>query len=91
MILSVGGKGACALVNPMPELERLKEQIAYLKLLQGIAVVTFISLVGWVISASSTAAPMTMALAIIGVVLLGGAIVALHRQIGRRIDEIGRL
>ena len=75
----------------MPELERLKEQVAYLKLLQGIAVVTFMSLVGWVISAAETAARITIVLAIAGVVLLGVAILALHRQIGRRIDEIGRL
>jgi hypothetical protein len=34
----------------MPELDRLKEQLAYLKFWQGIMVVTDISLVGWLVS-----------------------------------------
>jgi len=54
----------------MSELDRLKEQVAYLKFWQGIVVVTDISLSGWLISASDTAAPLTFALAIAGVVLL---------------------
>ena len=39
----------------MPQLERLKEQIAYLKFWQGVLVVTDISLIGWLVSnATST-------------------------------------
>jgi hypothetical protein len=34
----------------MPQLERLKEQIAYLKFWQGVLVVTDISLIGWLVS-----------------------------------------
>jgi hypothetical protein len=73
------------------DLDRLKEQIAYLKFWQGIVVVTDISLAGWLISASDTAARLTVILAIAGVVLLSLGIVVLHRQIERRIDQIGRL
>jgi len=73
------------------ELDRLKEQIAYLKFWQGIVVVTDISLAGWLISASNTAALLTVVLAIAGVVLLSVGIVVLHRQIERRIDQIGKL
>ena len=75
----------------MPELDRLKEQVAYLKFWQGIVVVTDISLVGWLISASDIAAPATVFLAVAGVVLLSVGIVVLHRQIERRIEHIGRL
>ena len=75
----------------MSELDRLKEQVAYLKFWQGIVVVTDISLGGWLVSASDTTTPLTFALAIAGVVLLSIAIVVLHRQIERRIDQIGKL
>jgi uncharacterized membrane protein len=75
----------------LAEFERLKEELAYLKLLQGIAVITFISLAGWVVSASTTASALTVVLAIAGVILMGAAVFALHRQIGRRITEIGKL
>ena len=75
----------------MSELDRLREQIAYLKFWQGIVVVTDISLAGWLISASDTAARLTFALAVAGVVLLCLGIVILHRQIERRIDRIGRI
>jgi len=73
------------------ELDRLREQIAYLKFWQGIVVVTDISLAGWLISASDTAARLTFSLAVAGVVLLSLGIVILHRQIERRIDQIGRI
>jgi protein-S-isoprenylcysteine O-methyltransferase Ste14 len=73
------------------ELDRLKEQVAYLKFWQGIVVVTDISLGGWLVSASDTAALLAVVLAIVGVVLLSFGIVVLHRQIERRIDQIGKL
>jgi len=75
----------------VPELDRLKEQVAYLKFWQGIMVVTEVSLVGWLISTPDTAHPALWSFAAVGVVLLGFGIFALHRQIERRIDEIGRL
>jgi hypothetical protein len=75
----------------MSELDRLKEQVSYLKFWQGIVVVTDISLGGWLVSASGTAASLTVILAIAGVVLLSLGIVVLHRQIERRIDQIGKL
>ena len=75
----------------MSELDRLKEQVAYLKFWQGIMGVTDISLVGWLVSTADGARPLTVALAIVGVFLLTFGIVMLHRQIERRIDHIGRL
>lgn len=75
----------------MSELDRIKEQLVYLRFWQGIMVVTDISLAGWLISASDSAARLTFILAVAGVVLLSLGIVVLHRQIERRIDHIGKL
>ena len=76
---------------PLSELDRLKEQLAYLKFWQGVMVVTDISLVGWIVSTVDGARAFTVVLAIIGVIALTLGIVVLHRQIERRINEIGRL
>ena len=54
-------------------------------------VVTEISLVGWLISTADTADRALWSFAAVGVVLLGFGIFALHRQIERRIDQIGSL
>ena len=51
----------------VPELDRLKEQVAYLKLWQGMMVVADISLVGWLASAADAARPVLVALAVITV------------------------
>jgi len=73
----------------MAQLDRLKEQLGYLKFWLGIAVVTNISLAGWLISSFDTAARFTFALALAGMVLLSFGILFLHRQIERRIEQIG--
>jgi len=54
-------------------------------------VVAEISLVGWLASALDTVSGRLLALAIATAVLLGLGIFLPHRQIQRRIDEIGRL
>jgi len=73
------------------ELDRLKEQLVYLRFWLGIMVVTEITLVGWLISTPNTADPVLWSLAAIGAVLLGVGIFIVHRQIERRIQEIGKL
>ncbi len=75
----------------MSELDRLKEQLVYLRFWLGIMVVTEITLVGWLISTPNTADPVLWSLAAVGVVLLGFGIFLLHRQIERRIEEVRRL
>ena len=69
----------------------LKEQVAYLKVWLGIVVVTDISLAGWLISSSESAASLTFFLALAGLVLLSAGIVVLHRRIERRIDRMREL
>ena len=75
----------------MSELDRIKEQLVYLRFWQGIMVVADISLVGWLASASDTATPALLSFALIVILLLSVGIFLLHRQIERRIEQIGRL
>jgi len=75
----------------LSKLDRLKEQIAYLKFWQGIMVVTNISLIGWLVSTGYTADGLTLLLAGFGALFLTIGIVAMHRKIDRRIEQTGRL
>ncbi len=75
----------------MSELDRLKEQLVYLRFWLGIMVVTEITLVGWLISTPNTADPVLWFLAAVGVLVLGFGIFLLHRQVERRIEEVRRL
>jgi hypothetical protein len=75
----------------MSELDHLREEVAYLKFWLGIVVVTDISLAGWLISSSDTAAPYTAFLAVAGLVLLSAGIVFLHRRIEKRIAKLKEL
>lgn len=75
----------------MSELDRIKEQLVYLRFWLGIMVVTDISLVGWLASTVETATTALLVFAIAGIVVLSLGIFLLHRQIERRIEQIGRL
>jgi hypothetical protein len=75
----------------MSELDHLREEVAYIKFWLGIVVVTDISLAGWLISSSDTAAAYTVFFAVAGLVLLSAGIVALHRKIERRIAKVKEL
>jgi heme O synthase-like polyprenyltransferase len=75
----------------MPKLDRLKEEVAYLKLWLGIVVVTDISLVGWLIVAVDEADRLRIVLAVLGIVLLSFGAVVLHREIDQRMERIGTL
>jgi len=75
----------------MSALDRLKEQLVYLRFWLGIMVVTEITLVGWLISTPATANPTLWFIAAFGAVLLGVGIYLVHRQVERRIDQIGKL
>jgi hypothetical protein len=72
------------------ELDRLREQIAYLKYAQGVFVVVDISVAGWLLSASDEPTYLNT-IALIGVVVLSLVILGLHRQIERCIERIGKL
>jgi hypothetical protein len=75
----------------MSELDRVKEQLVYLRFWLGIMVATEIALVGWLISTSTNANPVLWFMGALGAVSLGAAAFVVHRQIERRIDQIGKL
>jgi len=54
-------------------------------------VVTEITLVGWLISTPTSANPILWFIGAFGAILLGGGVFLVHRQIERRIDQIGKL
>ncbi|MEW6690033.1 MAG: hypothetical protein AB1452_13185 [Pseudomonadota bacterium] len=75
----------------MPELDRLKEQLTYLRFWLGIMVVTEITLVGWLISTPTSTDSTLWFIGAFGAVVLGAAIYLVHRQVERRIDQMGKL
>jgi len=75
----------------MAALDRTKEELAYLKLWQGVIVVTDISVIGWIASSKDSVLNVLflMALAVVALLTVGGFV--LHRLIERLIDEAGKL
>jgi len=75
----------------MPELDRVKEQLVYLRFWLGIMVATEIALVGWLISTAIDANATLRLMGAFGAVVLAVGIFLVHRQVERRIDQIGKL
>ena len=75
----------------MSELDRLKEQLIYLRFWLGIMVVTGITLAGWLISTPISEDQTLWLTGAVGAVVLGIGIYLINRQIERRIDDIGKL
>lgn len=75
----------------MPELDGLKEELAYQRLWLGMLAVSEISLLGWTASAVETAPPGLLSLAIVVIMVLGLSIFLLHRMIKRHIEQIRSL
>jgi len=75
----------------MPELDGLKEVLAYLRLWLGMIAVAEISLIGWTASAVETASPRLLFLSAVVIIVLGAGVFLLHRRIGRRIEQIRSL
>jgi hypothetical protein len=73
------------------ELDRLKEQLVYLRFWLGILVATGITLVGWLISTPMNANLALWLVAASVAPLLGLGMVLIHRKIERRIDQVGKL
>ena len=75
----------------MSELDRVKEQLVYLRFWLGIMVAAEIALVGWLISTPISANATLWFMGAFGAVVLAVGIFLVHRQVGRRIDQIGKL
>ena len=75
----------------MSELDRLKEQLTYLRVWLGIMVVTAITLVGWLISTPISNDPILWFVGAFGAMVFTLVIYLIHRQVEHRIDQIGKL
>jgi hypothetical protein len=75
----------------MSELDRVKEQLVYLRFWLGIMVATEIALVGWLISTAVGANATLWSMGAFGAGMLALGIFLVHRQVERRIDRIGKL
>jgi hypothetical protein len=75
----------------MPQLDGLKEQLAYLRLWLGILMVAEVSLMAWIASAPETTTPRLFAIGVGGIIGLGIGVYLLHQQIKRCIEEVRSL
>ena len=75
----------------MSELDRVKEQLVYLRFWLGIMVATEIALVGWLVSTAIGANVTLWFMGVFGAVVLAAGIFLVHMQVERRIDQIGKL
>jgi len=66
----------------------VKEEVAYLKLWLGIVVVSDISLFSWLVTRAGGAGIVSVAVAWIGVLVLGGIAASLHTRIAKRIQDL---
>jgi hypothetical protein len=75
----------------MSELDRVKEQLVYLRFWLGIMVATEIALVGWLVSTAIGANATLWFMGAFGAAVLSVGIFLVHRRVERRIDQIGKL
>ena len=68
-----------------------QEQLVYLRFWLGIMVATEIALVGWLISTAIGANATLWFMGAFAAMVLAGGILLVHRQVERRIDQIGKL
>ncbi|NKC13696.1 MAG: hypothetical protein GKR94_16365 [Gammaproteobacteria bacterium] len=75
----------------MPKLDKLKEELGWLKVVFGVLIAIDISLVGWLVQNFSDANAVLLIIVFIIVIMLTVAIVLTNRRAYRKIDEIGEL
>ena len=75
----------------MPELDGVREEIAYLKLWLGIMIATDISLIAWLLSNFRSAHWLLVAGAFVTIVSMGFGSSTLHRRIESGIEKVKRL
>jgi hypothetical protein len=79
------------LIEKMSELDRVKEQLVYLRFWLGVMMATEVALVGWLISTPVSANAALWFMGVFAAILLVIGVFLVHRRIERRIDQIGKL
>lgn len=72
----------------MAKLDRIREEIGWLKLVFGVLVAIDASLIAWIAHNYATAEQSLLAMALLGACSLSGAILWINRRAYRRIEEL---
>ena len=72
----------------MSKVDRLKEEIGWLKVAFGVAVAIDASLVAWIAQSYTTARPIVIIAAVVAAIIIAIAIVLINRRAFRRIEEL---
>ena len=75
----------------MARIDKLKEEIGWLKIIFAILIATDISLVAWVVQNYGKAGPILLTVGTIGVILLTSVIIWINRVAYRKINELEEL
>ncbi len=75
----------------MSKVDKLKEEIGWLKVTYAILAAVYVSLVAWVAQNLKTADTALVALAVLVMILVGVAIITVNYAAYRRIKELGDL
>lgn len=75
----------------MPQIDRIKEELGWLKVVFGILAATDISLIAWLSQSFGVASNAKIALTVLLVVLVTGAIVWVNRVAYRKIEQLEKL
>lgn len=75
----------------MSEIDKIKEEIGWLKVVFGLSVVTDVSLIGWTAQNLFKVPALLLSVAIITVVLITWGIININRRVYGKFDELGDL
>lgn len=75
----------------MGKIDKIKEQIGWLKVVFGLATAIVVSLIGWGASQYETASNIALSLATLGVFLLTGVIIWANKAAYKKMDELEEL
>jgi drug/metabolite transporter (DMT)-like permease len=75
----------------MSKVDRLKEEIGWLKVAFAIAAALDASLVAWLAQNYATASPIIVGAALVAALVIAGVVVIINRRAYRRIEELENL
>lgn len=75
----------------MPRIDRIKEEIGWLKLVFGVLVAVDVSLLGWLAQNYASANSVLLLAGLVATIIITGAIVWVNRAAYRRIEELEEL
>ena len=75
----------------MSEIDKIKEEIGWLKIVFGLLLVTDISLVGWIARNISNIHTLLLSAAIIIVTLITSGIIVINQRVYSKLDDLGDL